>query len=104
VSLKEVDDSASLAPLDLNLWPSNLSLPTPTPLCLWKVARQASHILLHHQIKKELLFLLWASGRFWGAALENSRDSLGRTEIKPNGKYKWRKKGRLESQPGEEQA
>lgn len=38
------------------------------------------------------MLLLWASRRFRGAALENSRDSPGRTEIKPKEKYKWRKK------------
>ena len=35
---------------------------------------------------------LWALGRFWGAALENCRDSPGRTEIKPKEKYKWKNK------------
>lgn len=38
------------------------------------------------------MLLPWASRRFRGAALENSRDSPGRTEIKPKGKYKWRKR------------
>lgn len=35
---------------------------------------------------------LWALGRFGGAALENCRESPGRTEIKPKEKYKWKNK------------
>lgn len=70
----------------------NLFLLTPTSLCLWKAARQVSHIPLYYQKKRQLLLLPWASRRFREAALENSRDSPGRTEIKPKEKYKWRKK------------
>lgn len=70
----------------------NPLLLTPTSLCLWKAARQVSHIPLHHQKKRQLLLLAWTSRRFRGTALENSRDSPRRTEMKPKEKYKWRKK------------
>lgn len=77
---------------------------TPTLLCFWEAARQVSHIPLHHQIKEQLLVFLWASRRFRGAALETSRDSSGRTEIKPKKNINGEKRRGRKSRPEEQQA
>lgn len=74
------------------MWPPNPFLLMPTfPLSLGSSKAGVPHSTAPPN--KEAAFVTFAgSGRFRGAALENSRDFPGRTEIKPKEKYKWRKK------------
>lgn len=73
------------------LWPQKPSLTPTFPLSLGSSKAGVPHSTV--PLNKEAAFVISVSvGRFRGAALENSRDSPRRRQIKPKGEYKWRKR------------